>query len=67
MKSSNTPKYIEKTEVVSPAGSKVLVKRIRLTRAGRDALTTLSEGVSTSSSFVERVFRRTGKKEPETV
>lgn len=56
-------KYIDHTEIVSPVGSKVVVKRIRLTREGREALTTLSEGIAPTTLRM-KVGRRL-RKEPE--
>lgn len=56
-------KYIDRVEIISPAGSKVVVKRIRLTPEGREALTTLSEGI-TPTGIRKRIDRRL-RKEPE--
>lgn len=58
-------KFIASSDVVSPEGSKVVVKRIRLTPAGRDALTTQSEGIKNSSSGGFTLLHRRRKKEPE--
>lgn len=56
-------KYIDRVEVISPAGSKVVVKRIRLTPEGRDALTTLSQGIAPTG--VRAKIERRLRKEPE--
>ncbi len=42
---AHTGKLVEKAEVVSPAGSSVVIKRLRLTDAGRRILSTTSEGI----------------------
>lgn len=54
-------KYIESTSLVSPTGSKLVVRRIRLTRTGRDALTTQSEGIPDRAS---KSFRTKEQFEP---
>jgi hypothetical protein len=40
-------RYIERAEIVSKPGAKIIVTRLRLTQAGRDALTTGSAGITT--------------------
>lgn len=42
---------IERVEVVSRPDAKIIVKRLRLTEAGRQALTTGSAGIETGASL----------------
>lgn len=55
-------KHIARTDIVSPSGSKVVVKRIRLTPAGRDALTTKSEGIKDNTTGITQLLNRRSKK-----
>ncbi|ALM85003.1 hypothetical protein [Bordetella sp. N] len=49
-------RYIEREEIVSRPGAKIIVTRLRLTQAGRDALTTGSTGITTGVPMNDSVF-----------
>ncbi|OZI31664.1 hypothetical protein CAL29_27680 [Bordetella genomosp. 10] len=55
-KANGPNRYIAREEIVSRPGAKIIVTRLRLTQAGRDALTTGSTGITTGVSASRSFF-----------
>ncbi|OWT75620.1 MULTISPECIES: sulfatase [unclassified Achromobacter] len=55
-KAAYPTRYIERAEIVSKPGAKITVTRLRLTQAGRAALTTGSTGITTGVPENDSLF-----------